>query len=149
MIASNALIPSRPCAATIPSSAICARNALITWVRWRSSRSRVSMLHQLTLLLGRLDAYEAHGWASDRLADRLGISGIILVTLDISLHILRRHQTHLMAELRQFACPVVRRSTGFHADQARRQSLEEPHHLTAAELLPDDDLLQIGRASCR
>src|SRR5262245_14551957 len=101
-----------------------------------------SMLHQLTLLLGRLDAYEAHGWASDRLADRLGISGIIFVTLDISLYILRWHQAHLMAKLRQFACPVVRRSTGFHADQARRQSLEEPHHLTAAELLPDDDLLR-------
>ena len=29
-------------------------------------------------------AHETHGWASDRLADRLGISGIILVTLDIS-----------------------------------------------------------------
>jgi hypothetical protein len=46
-----------------------------------------------------------------------------------------------MAELRQFACPIVRRSTGLHADQARRQRLEERHHLTAAELLPDDDLL--------
>jgi hypothetical protein len=65
------------------------------------------MLHQLTLLLGRLDAHETHGWAPDRLADRLGISGIILVTLDVSLHILRRHQAHLMAELRQFACPIV------------------------------------------
>ena len=46
-----------------------------------------------------------------------------------------------MAELRQFACPIVRCSTRFHADQARRQSLEEPHHLTAAQLLPDDDIL--------
>jgi hypothetical protein len=32
-------------------------------------------------------------------------------------------------------------TTRFHADQARRQSLEEPHHLTAAQLLPDDDIL--------
>jgi hypothetical protein len=53
----------------------------------------------------------------------------------------RRHQAHLMAELRQFACPIVRCGTGFHADQARRQSLEERHHLAGAELLPDDDLL--------
>jgi len=29
------LIPSRPCAATMPSSAKCARMALITWVRCR------------------------------------------------------------------------------------------------------------------
>jgi His Kinase A (phospho-acceptor) domain len=41
MIASNCLSPSRPCAATIPSSAKCARNALITWVRCRNRRSRV------------------------------------------------------------------------------------------------------------
>jgi hypothetical protein len=46
-----------------------------------------------------------------------------------------------MAELRQFACPIVRRGTGFHADQTRRQSLAERHHLTAAKWLPDDDLL--------
>jgi hypothetical protein len=44
-----------------------------------------SMLHQLTLLLRRLDAHETHGGAPHRrLADRLGVSGIILVTLDIS-----------------------------------------------------------------
>ena len=30
-----------PKAATMPSSAKCARKALITWVRWRISRSRV------------------------------------------------------------------------------------------------------------
>jgi hypothetical protein len=46
-----------------------------------------------------------------------------------------------MAELRQFACPIVRCGTRFHADQARRQSLEERHHLTAAQLFPDDNLL--------
>jgi hypothetical protein len=46
-----------------------------------------------------------------------------------------------MAELRQFACPIVCCGTRLHADQARRQSLEERHHLTAAQLLPDDDLL--------
>jgi putative ABC transport system substrate-binding protein len=40
MIASKSLSPSRPCAATIPSSARCARNAFITWVRCRVSKSR-------------------------------------------------------------------------------------------------------------
>src|SRR5262245_20141356 len=99
------------------------------------------MLHQLTLLLSRLDPYKTHGGASDRFADRLGVGSIILVTLDIGLHILRRHQTHLMAELGEFARPIVRCGAGFHADQAWRQRLEERLHLAAAERPPDHDLL--------
>ncbi len=39
-IANNSLTPSRPCAAAMPSSAKCARKALINWVRCRISRSR-------------------------------------------------------------------------------------------------------------
>ena len=46
-----------------------------------------------------------------------------------------------MTELHQLTRPIVRRGTGFHADQAWRQRLEERHHLAAAELSPDDDLL--------
>ena len=100
-----------------------------------------SMLHQLTLLLGRLDRYEPHGWTPHRLADRLGVGGIVLVALDVGLHILRRHQTNLMPELRQLARPIMRRGASLHADQARRQSFEERYHLAAAKLLSDDDLL--------
>ena len=37
MMFSNSLVPWHPCAATMPSSAKCARRALITWVRWRMS----------------------------------------------------------------------------------------------------------------
>ena len=46
-----------------------------------------------------------------------------------------------MAQLRQLTRPIVRRGTGLHADDARRQSLEERHNLAAAKLLSDDDLL--------
>jgi hypothetical protein len=35
----------------------------------------------------------------------------------------------------------VRRGTGLHANEARRQRREKGNHLTAAKLLPDDDLL--------
>jgi hypothetical protein len=84
-----------------------------------------SMLHQPALLLGRLDPHKAYGRTSDRLADRLGVGGIVLVALDVSLYILRRHQTNLVTELRQLACPMVRRGTGLHADEARRQRFEE------------------------
>ena len=100
-----------------------------------------SMLHQPALLLGRFDHYKPHGWAPDRLADRLGVGGIVLVALDVGLHILRRHQPNLVAKLRQLTRPIVGRGTGLHADKARRQGFEELYHLAAAELLSDDDLL--------
>ena len=35
----------------------------------------------------------------------------------------------------------MRRSTRLHANQARRQRRKKLQHLTAAKLLPDDDLL--------
>src|ERR1035437_6583685 len=100
-----------------------------------------SMLHQSALLLDRLDRDEPHSWAPDRFADRLGVGGIVLVALDVGLHILRRHQTNLVAELRQFTRPIMCRGAGFHADKAWRQSLEELYQLAAAELLSDNDLL--------
>jgi hypothetical protein len=79
-----------------------------------------AVLHQLTLLFGRLDLHETHSRAPNSFADRLGVGGIVLVALDVSLHIPRRHQAHLVAELYQLARPIVRRGTGPHADQARR-----------------------------
>src|SRR6266436_5479181 len=99
------------------------------------------MQHQLVLLFGRLNPYKTHGRAAHRLTDCLRVGGIVLIALDVGLHILRWHQTDLMAQLRQLACPMVRRGTGLHADQAWRQSLEEPRNLAAAKLLSDDDLL--------
>ncbi len=99
------------------------------------------MQHQLALLLGRLNPHETHGRAPHRLTDCLRVGGIVLIALDVSLHILRWHQTDLVAQLRQLARPMVRRGTGLHADQARGQSFEERHNLAAAELFPDDDLL--------
>jgi hypothetical protein len=39
------------------------------------------VLHQLTLLFGRLDLHEPHRRASNRLADRLGVGSIVLLRL--------------------------------------------------------------------
>ena len=82
-----------------------------------------------------------HRRPANRLAYRLRISRIVLVALDVCLHVFRRHQTNLVTKLRQLTSPVVRRGTGLHANQAGRQRREELHHMTAAKLLPDDDLL--------
>ena len=84
-----------------------------------------AMQHQPPLLLDRFDLHKTHGRPPYRLADRLGIGGIVLVALDVGLHVLCRHQPHLMAKLREFTRPIVRRGAGLHADQARRQRLEE------------------------
>src|SRR5262245_24400757 len=99
------------------------------------------MLHQSTLLLGRLGHHKSHRWPTNRLTARFCVNRIVLVALDVSLHVLRRHQTHLMTKLPQLACPIVRRGAGFHPNQAWRQRFEKRYHLTAAKLFPDHDLL--------
>src|SRR5439155_3246206 len=76
-----------------------------------------AMLHQPALLLGRLDLHKTHGRAANRLADRFRIGRVILVALDVSLHVLRRHQANLVAEPRQLTRPIMRRGTGFYTDQ--------------------------------
>src|SRR5258706_4424975 len=139
-IARNAWTPALPCAATTPSSAMRPQGVDDLGALAYQHIAR-AMLHQLTLLFGRFDPHEAHGRAPNRLADRLGVSGIVLVALDVGLHILRRHQAHLVAELRQLARPVMRRSTGLHADQARRQNSKILYHLAAPELPPSTHLL--------
>src|SRR5262249_6975372 len=99
------------------------------------------MLHQPTLLLGRFRPHKSHPRPANCLADRLRVSRVVLVALDVSLHIPRRHQPNLVTEPRQLTCPVVRAGPGFDGNEAGRQSFEELHHLTAAKLLPDDDPL--------
>src|SRR5262245_42275349 len=141
MSASNCLSPSRPCAATIPSSAKCARNALITWVCCRISKIPRAMLHQLALLLGRLHRHKTHSRPANRLTARFRVNRVVLAALDVSLHVFRRHQTNLVTKLRQLTCPIMRRGTRLHANEAGRQRREELQHLTAPKLLPDDDLL--------
>ena len=99
-----------------------------------------AMLHQLTLLFGRFDPHEAHGRSPNRFADRLGVSRIVFVALDVGLNVLRWHQPHPVAKLREFTCPVMGRGAGLHADQARWQRFEELQHLAPSEPFPDDDL---------
>jgi hypothetical protein len=88
-----------------------------------------------------LTCNKTHGRTSHRLTDRLGVSGIILVALDVGLDILRRHQPYLVAKLREFTRPIMGRRASFHANKARRQRLEEIQHLAAPQLLANDDLL--------
>ena len=84
--------------------------ALIT-IRCRISRSRVRCLHQLTCCSADLTR-------TKRMVGRLTASQIASASAAsflLRLTILRRHQTHLMAKLGQFVCPIMRCGAGFHA----------------------------------
>src|SRR5262249_15648710 len=57
-----------------------------------------------------------HRRAPNRLANRFRIGGIVLIALDVRLHVLRRHQPHLVPKRAQLASPVMRRRTRFQPD---------------------------------
>ena len=125
----------------MPSSAKCARKAFDHLGPLPHQKITRPMQHQLTLLLGRFDQHKTYGWAAHRLADRLSVGSVVLIALDVCLHIPRRHQTNLVAKLREFTRPIMCGGARLHADKARRQRLEELQHLAAPKLLPNDDLL--------
>src|SRR3979411_705567 len=76
--------------------------------------------HQAALLLGRLGWHKPHVGSGDRLANRLSVSCIVLLTLDVGLHVSRRHQSHGMAKRLEFARPMVRRCARPNSDHNRR-----------------------------
>src|SRR5262245_53644193 len=88
-----------------------------------------------SLLVSRLDRHKAHRRALNRLANRFRIGGIVLVALDVRLHVLRRHQSHLVAKRAQLPRPVVRRRARLQANQTGRQSTEERQNLRTPKLL--------------
>src|SRR5258708_29534125 len=88
------------------------------------------------LCLSRLDWHEAHGRPCYRLADRLGIGRVVLVALDVSLHVGRRHQPHRMPNRAEITGPVVRCRARFHADKAGLELTEQFQQLIAADLAP-------------
>src|SRR5262249_815270 len=67
--------------------------------------------------------------------NRFRIGGIVLVALDVRLHVLRRHQPHLMPKRAQLPRPVVRRRARLQAKQTGRQSTEERQNLRTPKLL--------------
>src|ERR1700739_4763954 len=98
------------------------------------------MQRQATLLVWRLGRHEPHVRSGDCLADRLGVSGIVLMPLYIRLHIGRRHQANGVAKHLEFARPMMRRGAGFHTDQAWRYPLEVDQHVTPLELTEENHI---------
>src|ERR1700747_3764 len=98
-------------------------------------RLPATMQQHGSLLVSRLDRHKGHRRALNRPANRLRISGIVLVALDVRLHVLRRHQSHLVAKRAPLPRPVVRRRARLQANQTGRQSTEEPQNLRTPKLL--------------
>ncbi len=98
------------------------------------------MQHQAGLLVGRFHRNEAHVRPLHRLANRLGIGGVILLAFNIGFDIGRRHQANRMAERLQLARPVMRRCAGFDPDKTGRQLLKERQHPRPPQLPTHDDL---------
>ena len=95
---------------------------------------------QAALLPWRFGRHEPHVRPADRLTNRLGISGIVLMPLHIGLHVGRRHQAHGVAKGLKFARPMMRRGASFDTNQARWQLLKESQDVAALQLAADDHL---------
>ena len=79
-----------------------------------------SVSHRCRLLHLALHSYEPHRRSRRRFGNRLGIRHVILLPLYERLHISRRDQPHLVAEIADCPTPVVRTGAGFHRYDARR-----------------------------
>src|SRR3990170_2412019 len=99
-----------------------------------------AMEHQAALLFGRLGLDKPHVGPGDRLTDGLGVSGIVLLPLDVGLHIGRRHQAHGMPERLELARPMMRRGAGLDTNEAWRQLLEERQDVAPLQLTADEHL---------
>src|SRR6516165_6955529 len=81
-----------------------------------------AMKRQAALLLGCLGLDKPHVRSGDRLADRLGVSGIVLLPLDVGLHIRRRHQAHRMPKSLHAQEPAVAVTNNATSRRLRYQS---------------------------
>src|SRR5205823_3238387 len=105
-----------------------------------------AMQSQQILLLWRLDRHKVHGGSLHGFRDRLGIAIVVLVPLEERLHVLRRDQTHIVADRCKLPADVMGARTGLHADQAARNIGETAFELTTGYLLLQDDYTALVKA---
>ena len=84
-----------------------------------------------------LDGHKAHGRPLCRLADRLGISRVILLPLHERLDVGRWDQPHCVAQLADLPPPIVRPCASFHRDNAGRLCRQKPKQLRSGETLAE------------
>src|ERR1700740_107383 len=71
-----------------------------------------------------------------RLADRFGVSCIVLAAIDIRSGVLRWDEHHLVTQLLKLARPMMGGSTGFHPDYKAWEASKEFVQILPAQLSP-------------
>src|SRR5512134_2852194 len=102
--------------------------------------------HQRPLLFSRLQRHEPHRRTLNRLANGLGIEGVVLAALDVRLHVARRYHADLVSQPAELSRPVMRCRAGLHADETRRQTREKRHHLGTTQSPTDNHRAVVGNS---
>ncbi|OHV63489.1 hypothetical protein LCM4577_32325 [Mesorhizobium sp. LCM 4577] len=103
-------------------------------------KNSAAMQHQNRLLSRCLHGNEAHVRPRHRFPNGFGIGDVIFVAFDVGLYIGRRHQTNRVPKSTDLASPVMRRCTGFNANEARWKFGEILNNLRTAKASPDANL---------
>src|SRR5215217_7677557 len=82
-------------------------------------------------LLLTLELDKPHRRPRGSFRDRLCVSIVVLVGLDVGSDILRRHQPHGVAKAGKLVTEMMRAATGLHSYGAGRQTLDEAHDTVA------------------
>src|SRR5262245_55285438 len=96
-----------------------------------------AMRHQAGLLLFRLRRHKPHRRPRDRFADCGSVVGIIFAALQIGFYVVRRQQSHRVAERLKLTAPIMCGRTRLNADEAGRQCREEFQQLRSGNALAD------------
>jgi hypothetical protein len=70
-------------------------------------------------LIGGLRRHELHRWPLHRFGNRLRVAEVVLLSLRVWPHVLRRHQPGIVTKHLKPATEMMRTDTSLHADQAR------------------------------
>ena len=98
-------------------------------------------MHRLhILLLDRLHPHQAHVGALRRFADGTRVVVVVFVPAHVRLHVLRRNQPHLVAQLPQLTRPVMRTRTPLHPHHTPRHVRKVRSDLPAPEDLALENL---------
>ena len=90
-------------------------------------------------LIGGLGCHELHRWPLHRLGNRLRVTEVVLLSLRVGPHVLRRHQPGIVAKRLKLPTKMMRTNTSLHADQARRHVGQPSIDLATRPLLPQHD----------
>jgi hypothetical protein len=107
----------------------------------RSARDGMERL--AIVLLDVLGRHKAHGGPRHRCRDGRGSTAVVCVRLDVRLDTVRRHALHRVARRAEASRPIRRATTGFDADEHRRQLRDTGHQVLPGQALARHDVAPV------